>query len=92
MLGRGDDADHCISDLHHLPPADLAGLAQLDRAVDRHRAARDDRLAHAAAIADAGELEQVMQLDVIALEWEFDGHVFTVAVHGLQHVDSVVMG
>src|SRR4051812_25154688 len=40
-----DDLDFHGPEVHRLARADLAGLAQFDPAVDRHRAAGDKRLA-----------------------------------------------
>ena len=57
-----------VAHAHALAIADLAGLAPLDHAVHRHDAVRHQRLACAAAVGDAGELEQVIEGDVVAVE------------------------
>src|SRR5690606_8980097 len=60
------------SSLDHLSRADLAGLAQLDRAIHLHRTAGDELLAGAAAVDHAAQLQQLVEFDVVALELEFD--------------------
>ncbi len=58
-----------------LAAADLAGLAQFDHAVDAHSAAGDQMFPGAAAVADAGQLQQLVQFDMVAVEFEADlGH------------------
>src|SRR5690606_4198250 len=56
-----------------LARADLAGLAQLRRAIDADHAAGHQRLAGAAAVANADQLEQLVQFHMLALELEIDG-------------------
>src|SRR5690606_21360252 len=69
----GGDLDARVADLDPLAGADLAGLAQLDRAVHAHRAAGHQRLAGPAAVAQAAELEQLVEFDEVAFEGEIDG-------------------
>src|SRR5690606_22687446 len=66
------DADRRTGYPYLLPGADLAGLAQFDRAVDLDFAAGDQRLAGAAAVDQPDQLQQLVELDVVALEFEID--------------------
>src|SRR5512132_989230 len=68
----GADPDRHIADGDHLARADLAGLAQFGLAVDLYIAAGDDHISGAAAVADADQLEQLVELDVFAVEIESD--------------------
>src|SRR5690606_14841508 len=58
--------------LHQLPRADLAGLAQLHRAIHAHGTSGDQRLSSASAVHHATQLEQLVEFDVVALELELD--------------------
>ncbi|KGC40019.1 hypothetical protein DO73_4669 [Burkholderia pseudomallei] len=74
-LWRAVHGDARVAEQHDLPCADLAGLAQLDRAVDLHGARRDDHLRRAAAVREPRELQQVMQFDEFAGQREIEiGH------------------
>src|SRR5690606_3102053 len=73
--GRGYlrlDADAHTSSLDHLSRADLAGLAQLDRAIHLHPTTGDELLAGTPAVDHAAQLQQLVEFDVVALELEFD--------------------
>jgi hypothetical protein len=76
----GADFDHDIPDLDALASMDLAGLSQLDGAVHPHRAAGDQMLARATAVADTGEFEQLIEFDVIAVEFEEKGRHVRIAM------------
>ena len=65
-------ADPDIAQADDLAGADFAGFAQLLLAVDLDVAARDDHLAGAAAVADAGDFQQLIEFDVFALQAERD--------------------
>ncbi len=71
---NGDDLDDVIVAMPMqydvLPCADFAGFARLDRTVDRYSAAGDQMLTSAAAIAEAGEFQQLVKLNVFAVEFE----------------------
>src|SRR5690606_40573618 len=54
------------ADLDRLPRPDLAGLAQLHRAVHPHRAAGDQLLSCTAAVAGTRQLQQLVEGDVVA--------------------------
>src|SRR5690606_22605079 len=69
-IGRGGDVDAQALCLHHLARADLAGLAQLHGAIDAHGAAGHERLAGASAVDHAAQLQQLVEFDVVALEFE----------------------
>src|SRR5688572_13973916 len=74
LAGRSD-RDHLDRHAlvgHRLPDPDLAGLAQFHLAVDPDRAAGDDRLAGAAAVAQAGQLEQLVEFDMVVAGVEFE--------------------
>src|SRR5690606_25539034 len=66
------DVDSHAVDLHPLPGTDLAGLARLHDAVHAHRTAGHQGLAGTAAVAQAGELEQLVEFDEIAVELEVE--------------------
>src|SRR3546814_5983722 len=68
----GGDLDPGITDLDPLPGAYLAGLAQLDLAVNEHHAAGDQRLAGTAAVANPHQLEQLVEFDEVAVELEVE--------------------
>src|SRR5512146_2694580 len=65
-------ADLRISQGHHLTGAYLGSLTQLHLPVDRYQSLRHQRLARAAAVAHTGELEQLVQLDELAAQVEFE--------------------
>src|SRR6478735_6353013 len=71
--GRVEHPDLDVVELHALARADLAGLAQLGDAIHRHRAAGDEGLAPAAAVGQADEFQELVELDVVAVEGEVDG-------------------
>src|SRR3546814_20373710 len=66
----GGDLDPDITDLDPLPGAYLAGLAQLDLAVNAHHAAGDQHLAGTAAVAHPPQPEQMVNFDQAAVELE----------------------
>src|SRR3546814_562424 len=68
----GGDLDPDITDLDPLPGAYLAGLAQLDLAVNAHHAAGDQHLAGTAAVANPHQLEQLVEFDEVAVELEVE--------------------
>lgn len=55
-----------VAEANPLADANLAGLAQFDFAVDGDRTAGNQDLARATAIAKTGQLEQLVELDVVA--------------------------
>jgi len=57
------DGDRAAFERHGLPGADFPPPAQLHLAVDRDEAARDGDLRQAAGVAQAGELQQRVELD-----------------------------
>jgi hypothetical protein len=64
--------DHHVIKADRLADADLAGLAQFGDAIHRHRAAGDDELAGTAAVAEAGELQQLVEFDMLVGRVEFE--------------------
>ena len=68
----GHDPDPHAVQLHRLAGADLGGLAQFRRAVHPHRAAGHQLLAGTAGIADARQLQQLVEFDEVAVEVEID--------------------
>ena len=61
-----------VFDADNLAGPNLAGFAQLDGAVDGYRAARDQGLAGTAAVAQAGQFQQLVEFDELAIEVEFN--------------------
>jgi hypothetical protein len=55
-----------IAQPNHLANTNLARLAQLHRAIHGDRAAGDHGLAGAAAVAQAGKFQQLVELNVIS--------------------------
>src|SRR5690606_604317 len=68
----GAYVDLRVAPAHHLAGADLGGLAQFHGTVHQHFAAGDDGLAHAAAAAQSGQAQQVVERDEVAVEFEID--------------------
>ena len=64
----GNHVDAVVADAHALAGAYLAGLAQLDPAVDRDDARRNQHLAGAATVADADQLQKLVQFDVLVIQ------------------------
>src|SRR6266516_474777 len=61
-----------IAAAHHLARTQLAGLAQFSLPVDLHRTGGHQRLRSAAAACEAGDLQQGVQRDVIAAQFEVE--------------------
>ena len=55
---------------HHLTRMDLARLAQLLDAIDADIAAGDQHFTRAAAVAKTNQLQQLVELHVVALKFE----------------------
>ena len=73
IRSAGDHKNPHIAAAYALAGADLGSLARLRLAVDLHAPFGDQRLAGAAAVAEARQLEQLVELDVVAVQREFDG-------------------
>src|SRR5690606_25209675 len=84
------DVDLGVAQGHHLPGADLRGLARLLHAIHAHGARRHQGLSGAAAVAEAGELEELVELDVVALEFEIDVRRPGALSHGGRSVTQCV--
>src|SRR4249919_25658 len=69
---RRNNVDPDGIDRHALACMDLAGLAQLHHAVHAHHSAGDELLAGATAVAQARDLEQLVEFDEVAIEFESD--------------------
>src|SRR3546814_16016874 len=68
----GGDLDPDITDLDPLPGAYLAGLAQLDLAVNAHHAAGDQHLAGTAAAPNPHQLAPLVDFDEVAVELDVE--------------------
>src|SRR6185312_17199006 len=81
VAAGGAHMDFRSAQPHDLPRAYFVGPARLGDAIDFDRAAGHQVLAGATAVAQAGKLEQQIELDVVAGQFESQGgHGWAVAV------------
>jgi len=66
------DGDSGIAAVDHLASADLRRLARLGLAIDSDQTRRDERLARACAVANTGQLQQMVQLNAVGGQQKFE--------------------